>query len=108
MLKVAENCRMHQLNPMNRKLKSSMAPHPNPEKSQNRPSTSPLGIKGEKKKFKLQRFNTFLDPIISMGDPGGACLGDYVCISFIIHMSFEEMTSEFAIWEVYIKKIFRT
>ena len=33
---------------------------------------------------------------------------DYVCVNFIINMSFEEISSEYLVLEVYIKKIFLT
>lgn len=37
-----------------------------------------------------------------------ACVEDYVCVNFNINMSFEEISSEYLVLEVYIKKIFLT
>ena len=33
---------------------------------------------------------------------------DYVCVHFIINMSYEEISSEYLVFEVYIKNIFLT
>lgn len=89
--------------------KASIIPHPDAEKSQNQASTSPWTFLLREME-NLSNSEAAAEPWTQYREPDArvACVEDYVCVNFNINMSFEEISSEYLVLEVYIKKIFLT